>query len=78
MYEIIFRERSNNVSGLREKRMKRRFITFLLDFYNTIQCSRVKNLEFLIREMLENGIQKVENGKPQVSNLANEIWNLNN
>lgn len=61
MYEIIFRERSNNVSGLREKRMKRRFITFLLDFYNTIQCSRVKNLEFLIREMLENGIQKVEN-----------------
>lgn len=69
MYEIIFRERSNNVSGLREKRMKRRFITFLLDFYNTIQCSRVKNLEFLIREMLENGIQKVENFGWKISSI---------
>lgn len=74
MYEIIFRERSNNVSGLREKRMKRRFITFLLDFYNTIQCSRVKNLEFLIREMLENGIQKVENFR--MENLKYQIWQM--
>lgn len=68
MYEIIFKERSNNVSGLREKRM-----TFLLDFYNTIQCSKVKNLEFIIEcWRMESRKFRIWDGKSEVSNLAND------